>query len=65
MISCSQYLFYLINTFYNMEKSLVEPLSTVSNPELAELVQFFNETLGFCPNSVLTMQRIPTRRSFI
>ncbi len=42
-----------------MQKSLVQPLSTVSNPELEELVQFFNETLGFCPNSVLTMQRRP------
>lgn len=51
--------FYLTNTFYNMQKSLVQPLSTVSNPELEELVQFFNETLGFCPNSVLTMQRRP------
>ncbi len=42
-----------------MQTSLVQPLSTVSNPELEELVQFFNETLGFCPNSVLTMQRRP------
>jgi uncharacterized peroxidase-related enzyme len=42
-----------------MQKPLVQPLSTVSNPELEELVQFFNETLGFCPNSVLTMQHRP------
>jgi len=42
-----------------MQKTLVQPLSTVTNPELEELVQFFNETLGFCPNSVLTMQRRP------
>ncbi len=42
-----------------MQKPLVQPLSTVSNPELDELVQFFNETLGFCPNSVLTMQHRP------
>ncbi len=42
-----------------MQKPLVQPLSTVSNPELGELVQFFNETLGFCPNSVLTMQHRP------
>lgn len=26
---------------------------------MAELARFFNETLGFCPNSVLTMQRRP------
>ncbi len=42
-----------------MQKPLVQPLSTVNNPELEELVHFFNETLGFCPNSVLTMQRRP------
>jgi uncharacterized peroxidase-related enzyme len=38
---------------------LVTPLAPDSNPEVAELAQFFNETLGFCPNSVLTMQRRP------
>ena len=42
-----------------MQLPLVQPLSTVNNPELEELVLFFNETLGFCPNSVLTMQRRP------
>jgi uncharacterized peroxidase-related enzyme len=31
----------------------------MDNPELEQLVQFFNETLGFCPNSVLTMQHRP------
>ena len=35
-----------------MQKPLVQPLSTVSNPEFGELVQFFNETLGFCPNTI-------------
>jgi uncharacterized peroxidase-related enzyme len=38
---------------------LVEPLSPEHDPEVAELAVFFNETLGFCPNSVLTMQRRP------
>lgn len=38
---------------------LVKPLSPDANPEVAELAAFFNETLGFCPNSVLTMQRRP------
>jgi len=42
-----------------MKNPLVHPLSTIDNPELEELVQFFNETLGFCPNSVLTMQHRP------
>ena len=38
---------------------LVDPLSNISDPEVKALVDFFNETLGFCPNSVLTMQRRP------
>ncbi|MDZ4822943.1 MAG: carboxymuconolactone decarboxylase family protein [Flavobacteriales bacterium] len=42
-----------------MKNPLVHPISTIDNPELEELVQFFNETLGFCPNSVLTMQHRP------
>lgn len=38
---------------------LVTPLPPDHNAEVAELAVFFNETLGFCPNSVLTMQRRP------
>lgn len=38
---------------------LVQPLSPDANEEVAELARFFNETLGFCPNSVLTMQHRP------
>ena len=38
---------------------LVTPLDPSANDEVAELAKFFNETLGFCPNSVLTMQRRP------
>lgn len=38
---------------------LLSPLSPDHDPEIAELAKFFNETLGFCPNSVLTMQRRP------
>lgn len=45
---------------------LVTPLSPEHNAEVAELAQFFNQTLGFCPNSVLTMQRRPAiARAFI
>ena len=45
---------------------LVKPLSPVTNPEVSKLAEFFNETLGFCPNSVLTMQIRPEiARSFI
>ena len=39
--------------------SLVDPLSSIKDKETQELVSFFNETLGFCPNSVLTMQKKP------
>ena len=38
---------------------LVDPLDSNADPETQELATFFNETLGFCPNSVLTMQRRP------
>lgn len=38
---------------------LVEPLPLGADPEVAELAAFFNTTLGFLPNSVLTMQRRP------
>jgi|TARA_B110000967_G_scaffold185110_1_gene205108 uncharacterized peroxidase-related enzyme len=38
---------------------LVTPLSSEHDLETKELAEFFNETLGFCPNSVLTMQRRP------
>ena len=39
--------------------ALVTPLSADHDLETKELAKFFNETLGFCPNSVLTMQRRP------
>lgn len=38
---------------------LVQPLPDDHDSDVAELAKFFNETLGFCPNSVLTMQRRP------
>ena len=38
---------------------LITPLSSIKDKETQELVTFFNETLGFCPNSVLTMQKKP------
>ena len=39
--------------------ALVEPLPTDHNAQVAELARFFNVTLGFPPNSVLTMMRRP------
>lgn len=39
--------------------ALVTPLSAEHDMETKKLAEFFNETLGFCPNSVLTMQRRP------
>jgi len=38
---------------------LVTPLAADADEDVAQLAKFFNETLGFCPNSVLTMQRRP------
>jgi len=44
----------------------VPPLPPDHDPETRNLAAFFNETLGFCPNSVLTMQRRPAiARAFI
>ncbi len=39
--------------------ALVTPLAADHDQETKELAAFFNETLGFCPNSVLTMQYRP------
>lgn len=38
---------------------LVDPLPADHDPEVARLAEFFNVTLGFPPNSVLTMMRRP------
>lgn len=38
---------------------LVTPLDPAHDEATRELAAFFNETLGFCPNSVLTMQHRP------
>ena len=37
-----------------MNKPLVKPLKKDSK-ELNKLIKFYNETLGFCPNSIKTM----------
>jgi len=42
-----------------MEKPLVKPLDGTQDPALQKLVNFYEETLGFCPNSVLTMYHRP------
>jgi len=39
--------------------TLVTPLNPEHDLETKSLADFFNETLGFCPNSVLTMQHRP------
>ena len=50
----------------NQHMPLVQPLSPDHDKKTKELAEFFNETLGFCPNSVLTMQIRPEiARSFI
>jgi len=39
--------------------SIINPLDELSDIKTKKLAEFFNETLGFCPNSVLTMQKKP------
>jgi len=39
--------------------ALIEPLPAGHDPDVAEMSRLFHETLGFVPNSVLTMQRRP------
>ena len=41
-----------------MKSPLVSPIPE-TDPSIRELVEFYNETLGFCPNSVRTMQIRP------
>src|SRR5678815_3667600 len=47
-----------ISSDENMKNPLVSPLPE-TDPSIEELVKFYNETLGFCPNSVRTMQIRP------
>lgn len=49
----------IIYSYWRFIMPLVTPLASDENEDVAELARFFNETLGFCPNSVLTMQRRP------
>jgi uncharacterized peroxidase-related enzyme len=42
-----------------MKQPLVQPKKDPNDKDLNDLVLFYNETLGFCPNSVLTMQHRP------
>lgn len=42
-----------------MNQPLVTPKSSNDDLELQKLIEFFNETLGFCPNSVKTMHHRP------
>lgn len=41
-----------------MKRPLVDPIPE-TDPSIQEMVLFYNETLGFCPNSIKTMQRRP------
>lgn len=42
-----------------MKQALVLPKSSESDHELQKLIEFYEETLGFCPNSVKTMHHRP------
>lgn len=43
----------------NMKRPLVLPAEENADKDFQELILFFNETLGFCPNSVKTMYHRP------
>lgn len=43
-----------------MKRPLVLPSTEKDDKDFNELIQFFNETLGFCPNSVKTMYHRPS-----
>lgn len=42
-----------------MKRPLVHPKSGANDPELQRLITFYEETLGFCPNSIKTMHHRP------
>ena len=42
-----------------MQQPLVSPLDRNANPEAAEMARFYEETLGFTPNSLFTMMHRP------
>lgn len=43
-----------------MKKPLVHPSTEKEDINFLDLIEFFNETLGFCPNSVKTMYHRPS-----
>jgi uncharacterized peroxidase-related enzyme len=42
-----------------MKRPLVFTAKEDNDPELQKLIEFYNETLGFCPNSIKTMYHRP------
>ncbi|MEM1214880.1 MAG: carboxymuconolactone decarboxylase family protein [Bacteroidota bacterium] len=42
-----------------MQRPLVQPLDRNANPEAQEMADFYDETLGFTPNSLFTMMHRP------
>lgn len=42
-----------------MKQPVVKPLSNADDLEFQKLILFFEETLGFCPNSLKTMYHQP------
>ena len=42
-----------------MKRPLVQPANDAGDSELQELITFYEETLGFCPNSIKTMYHRP------
>ena len=45
-----------------MKQPLVYPKSEEDDKDLQKLIEFYNETLGFCPNSIKTILRFRKKK---
>ncbi len=50
---------YSCQKHFSMNRPLVYPKTGEDDKDLQELITFYNETLGFCPNSIKTMHHRP------
>lgn len=59
VLACES-LYTIKNDLENMKRPLVLPSTEKEDKNFQDLITFFNETLGFCPNSVKTMYHRPS-----
>ena len=58
-LACKKAKYSILEKFHFMKTPLVSPATDEADQELQKLIEFYNETLGFCPNSVKTMYHRP------